>query len=106
MAGEPQARPGRHEDQAHTLDAHLDCIDRNIAGARGDAPLQAFWRGEKTMYQADLSRQDETAATVRLIALDEGPDIAVNVAPVIVGRDPRCDARLDSIRVSRFHCFL
>lgn len=40
----------------------------------------------------------------RLVALDEGPDIPVDRAMLVVGRHPRCDARLDSIRVSRQHC--
>lgn len=40
----------------------------------------------------------------RLVSLDEGPDIPVDRAMVIVGRHPQCDARLDSIRVSRRHC--
>jgi FHA domain-containing protein len=40
----------------------------------------------------------------RLVALDEGPDIALDRAMVVVGRHPQCDARLDSIRVSRRHC--
>lgn len=42
--------------------------------------------------------------SIRLIALDEGPDIPVDRAMVVVGRHPQCDARLDSIRVSRRHC--
>jgi hypothetical protein len=41
---------------------------------------------------------------LRLVALDEGPDIPVDRAMVVVGRHPQCDARLDSIRVSRRHC--
>ena len=41
---------------------------------------------------------------IRLVALDEGPDIPVDRAMVVVGRHPQCDARLDSIRVSRRHC--
>lgn len=41
---------------------------------------------------------------LRLVALDEGPDILVNRAVVVVGRHPQCDARLDSIRISRRHC--
>src|SRR5262245_59245298 len=41
---------------------------------------------------------------LRLVALDEGTDIPVDRAMVIVGRHPQCDARLDSIRVSRRHC--
>ncbi|GIW86087.1 MAG: hypothetical protein KatS3mg108_0411 [Isosphaeraceae bacterium] len=41
---------------------------------------------------------------LRLVALDEGPDITIDRPMVIVGRHPQCDARLDSIRVSRRHC--
>jgi predicted component of type VI protein secretion system len=40
----------------------------------------------------------------RLVALDEGLDIPVDRAMLVVGRHPTCDARLDSIRVSRRHC--
>ena len=40
----------------------------------------------------------------RLVALDEGPDIALTRAMVVVGRHPQCDTRLDSPRVSRHHC--
>ena len=42
--------------------------------------------------------------TARLVALDEGPDIMLDRAMVVVGRHPACDARLDSLRVSRHHC--
>lgn len=42
--------------------------------------------------------------TTRLVALDGGPDIPIDRAMVVVGRHPHCDARLDSIRVSRRHC--
>jgi predicted component of type VI protein secretion system len=42
--------------------------------------------------------------STRLVALDEGPDIPVDRAMLVVGRHPQCDARLDSIRVSRRHC--
>ena len=41
---------------------------------------------------------------VRLVALDEGPDILLDRAMVVVGRHPSCDTRLDSLRVSRQHC--
>lgn len=41
---------------------------------------------------------------VRLVALDEGPDIQIGRGMVVVGRHPQCDTRLDSIRVSRRHC--
>ena len=40
----------------------------------------------------------------RLVALDEGPDIMLDRAMVVVGRHPACDTRLDSLRVSRHHC--
>ena len=40
----------------------------------------------------------------RFVAIDEGPDIALDRAMVVVGRHPQCDARLDSLRVSRHHC--
>ena len=40
----------------------------------------------------------------RLVALDEGCDIPLDRTMVVVGRHPQCDARLDSLRVSRHHC--
>jgi pSer/pThr/pTyr-binding forkhead associated (FHA) protein len=42
----------------------------------------------------------------RLVALDEGPDILLDRSTVVVGRHPTCDARFDSLRVSRRHCCL
>ena len=41
----------------------------------------------------------------RLVALDGGPDICVD-GEVTVGRDPDCDARIDSKSISRRHCIL
>lgn len=41
---------------------------------------------------------------IRFVALDEGSDIILDRAMLIIGRHPQCDARLDSIRVSRRHC--
>ncbi len=41
---------------------------------------------------------------VRLVALDEGPDIVLDRLMLVVGRHPSCDTRLDSLRVSRQHC--
>jgi hypothetical protein len=41
---------------------------------------------------------------VRLVAIDEGPDIVLDRVMVVVGRHPSCDTRLDSLRVSRQHC--
>jgi len=40
----------------------------------------------------------------RFVAIDEGPDIALDRVMVLVGRDPDCDTRLKSLRVSRHHC--
>ncbi len=40
----------------------------------------------------------------RLVALDEGTDISLDRTMVVVGRHPQCDARLESLRVSRHHC--
>src|SRR6516165_5343447 len=42
--------------------------------------------------------------SVRLVAIDEGPDIMLDRVMVVVGRHPSCDTRLDSLRVSRQHC--
>lgn len=42
--------------------------------------------------------------STRLVALDEGTDIPLDRTMVVVGRHPQCDARLDSLRVSRHHC--
>jgi pSer/pThr/pTyr-binding forkhead associated (FHA) protein len=40
----------------------------------------------------------------RFVAIDEGPDITLDRAMVVVGRHPDCDTRLKSLRVSRHHC--
>jgi pSer/pThr/pTyr-binding forkhead associated (FHA) protein len=40
----------------------------------------------------------------RFVAIDDGPEITLNRAMVVVGRDPNCDAQLQSLRVSRHHC--
>jgi uncharacterized protein YjbI with pentapeptide repeats len=40
------------------------------------------------------------------VPLDEGPEIVLDRAMVVVGRHPSCDTRLDSLRVSRQHCLL
>ena len=41
---------------------------------------------------------------LRLVALNGGPDIPVDRAIIVVGRDPECDTRLESMLVSRRHC--
>jgi pSer/pThr/pTyr-binding forkhead associated (FHA) protein len=35
-----------------------------------------------------------------------GREIVVGPTPVVIGRHPGCDVRLDSLRVSRYHCCL
>jgi pSer/pThr/pTyr-binding forkhead associated (FHA) protein len=40
----------------------------------------------------------------RLISLDGGPNIHVDHSPMLIGRHPSCDARIDSVRISRRHC--
>ncbi len=42
--------------------------------------------------------------SARLIALDEGMDIVLDRSMIVIGRHPQCEARLDSLRVSRRHC--
>jgi hypothetical protein len=109
MAGRRSIRHSLLGERIRLVDESLDCMrrcDRLIADTGGDAPLLAFWLGVKREYQADLSRKDVYATTTCLIALGEAPDIPVGTSPVIVGRDPWCDARLDSRRVSRIHCCL
>lgn len=47
-----------------------------------------------------------TEQRVVLVALDEGTHIEVKSGMTIVGRHPQCDARLDSLRISRRHAGL
>ena len=42
--------------------------------------------------------------SARFVAIDEGQDITLERAMVVVGRHPNCDTRLNSLRVSRHHC--
>jgi hypothetical protein len=46
----------------------------------------------------------DPAMSLCLVALDEGPDITVDRPMLVVGRHPQCNARIDSIRISRRHC--
>ena len=52
------------------------------------------------------SFKDFPSMPARLVALDGGPDILIDQDMVVVGRHPACDARLDSLRLSRHHCCL
>jgi FHA domain len=109
MAEELSIRQGLLRDRIHAVDESLECLrrcDQLIAASEGDAPLQAFWQEVKCEYQADVSGQSESPNRTRLVALAEGPDIPLGPKPVIVGRDPWCDAWLNSMRVSRIHCCL
>jgi pSer/pThr/pTyr-binding forkhead associated (FHA) protein len=42
---------------------------------------------------------------LRLVSLDGHPDIPLDHV-IVVGRDRRCDVRIESFRVSRRHCRL
>jgi pSer/pThr/pTyr-binding forkhead associated (FHA) protein len=44
--------------------------------------------------------------SMRLIAMDGGPDVPLAAGPVVVGRHPACDAWVGSMLVSRRHCCL
>jgi pSer/pThr/pTyr-binding forkhead associated (FHA) protein len=39
-----------------------------------------------------------------MVSAAEAREIVVGSMPVVIGRDPGCDVRLDSPRVSRYHC--
>ena len=54
----------------------------------------------------DVLVQGFPSMPARLVALDGGPDILIDQDMVVVGRHPSCDARLDSLRLSRHHCCL
>jgi pSer/pThr/pTyr-binding forkhead associated (FHA) protein len=44
--------------------------------------------------------------TIRLVAREGWPKILLGRGVLVIGRDPQCDVRLDSICVSRRHCCL
>jgi predicted component of type VI protein secretion system len=56
------------------------------------------------VFATDRFGGEAPSMTSRFVAIDEGPDITLDRAMIVVGRDPSCDARLDSLRVSRRHC--
>jgi pSer/pThr/pTyr-binding forkhead associated (FHA) protein len=39
-----------------------------------------------------------------MVSSADAREIVVGSMPVVIGRDPGCDVRLDSPRVSRYHC--
>jgi pSer/pThr/pTyr-binding forkhead associated (FHA) protein len=45
-------------------------------------------------------------AIVRMVALAGMPPFHVGRIPVVIGRHPQCDVRIDSIQISRYHCCL
>jgi hypothetical protein len=55
---------------------------------------------------ADEPAQGLLSMPSRLVALDQGPDILIDEGTIMVGRHPSCDARMDSLRLSRRHCSL
>ncbi len=58
------------------------------------------------MLRSPRRTKASSPVPTRLKALDDGSDISLDRAVVVVGRHPACDARLDSLRVSRHHCCL
>jgi pSer/pThr/pTyr-binding forkhead associated (FHA) protein len=44
--------------------------------------------------------------SARLVPLDRAEEILLDRDPLLVGREPRCDARITSPWVSRHHCYL
>jgi pSer/pThr/pTyr-binding forkhead associated (FHA) protein len=43
---------------------------------------------------------------IRLVSLGGCQEIVVGPNPLVIGRDPHCDIRIGSLRVSRHHCCL
>ena len=60
-------------------------------------------RGELDL-DANVAIQGLALMPARLVALDGGPDILLDGFRILVGRHPKCDAQLTSMRVSRRHC--
>src|SRR5438309_870787 len=60
--------------------------------------------GDNNLRMVDRLGPGPAKMPARLVALDEGSDIPLDRTMVVVGRHPQCDARLDSLRVSRHHC--
>src|SRR6476660_6203224 len=56
------------------------------------------------VFATDRAGGEVPSMSSRFGAIDEGPDITLDRAMIVVGRDPNCDTRLDSLRVSRHHC--
>src|SRR3954464_11619983 len=66
-------------------------LNEVLPGDKDSNPVKGFGPGHADM-------------PARLVAIDDGPDIPLDRTMVVVGRHPQCDARLDSLRVSRHHC--
>ncbi len=59
---------------------------------------------DKNTKTANGLGRRRASMAIRLVPLGEGSEIVLDRAMVVVGRHPACDARLDSLRVSRHHC--
>jgi FHA domain len=55
------------------------------------------------VFATERSWGEAPSISSRFVAIDEGPDIILDRAMIVVGRDPNCDTRLNSLRVSRHH---
>ena len=72
----------------------------------GHAPAASAPPGVTRLTRNDHAMDKSEVARIQLVAFDGGPDLRVTPDLLLVGRDPRCDARIDSSRVSRVHCCL
>jgi predicted component of type VI protein secretion system len=70
-----------------------EATDHSIEAAR-----DARYPGSSTAWIEDK------VVNTHLVSLERGPDITFKHPMLVLGRDPRCDARLDSPLVSRKHC--
>src|SRR5262249_53676613 len=61
-------------------------------------------RDNFVVFATDRSGGEAPSMSSRFVAIDEGPDITLDRAMIVVGRHPNCDTRLNSLRVSRHHC--
>jgi hypothetical protein len=91
----PSPRPGRSGGHRTAAAAVCRTTDR-----RPHAETTGGWN----RFDANTPNPEEIVMPARLVSIDKGPDILLNRTLMVVGRHPACDARLNSLRVSRHHC--
>ncbi len=75
-------------------------------GSRGRIVVATWKRVESQCPLPPRRTKESCPVPTRLVALDDGSDILLDRHFLVVGRHPACDARLESLRVSRHHCCL